>query len=253
MSDCRRTDERLAPYADGALPAAERADVERHLDKCPPCQRLAVNEQGGRTILKERADQLKAAPLPPGLRTRCEALAREHAAGGRIPAWRAGLLRALVAALLIVVGGGALLSLATHRSNTVLAAQLTADHMKCFREVARAGAHDVDSREVEARLDHQYGWDVHIPPSSPADGVELIGARRCFYADGPIPHVMYRVHGQDVSLYMLEGLRRPPAEVVTLGHHSRIWSRGGTTYVMVSSAPATDFARAAQYVMQEAH
>jgi len=253
MSDCRRTDERLAPYTDGSLPAAERADVERHLDACPPCHRVAATEQGGRTLLRERAGQLKGEPLPPGLRSRCEAMARRHADRGRTPAWRAGLIPAVVAALLIVIGGGAVLSVATHRSDTVLAAQLTADHMKCFRTFAHPGAQAVDSHEVEENLEHQYGWDVHIPPSSPAEGVELIGVRRCLYADGSIPHVMYRVHGEDVSLYMLEGVQRAPAEVATLGHHSRIWSHGATTYVMVSSAPASEFARAAQYVMQEAH
>src|SRR3954447_10498254 len=98
MSDCRRTDERLAPYTDGSLPAAERADVERHLDACPPCHRVAATEQGGRTLLRERAGQLKGEPLPPGLRSRCEAMARRHADRGRTPAWRAGLIPAVVAA-----------------------------------------------------------------------------------------------------------------------------------------------------------
>ena len=252
MSDCRRIAERLASYADGALPPAERADVDRHLQACPPCRTAAVREQGGRTILKERAAQLRAEPLPPGLRTRCEQLAREHGSR-RTPAWRSGLIPGIVTALVLVIAGSAVLSFATHHSNTVLAAQLTADHMKCFRVFARPDSPAVDAHQVEEKLEDQYGWDVHIPPSSADEGVQLIGARRCLYADGTIPHVMYRVHGQDVSLYMLEGVQRPPAEVMALGHHSRIWSRGATTYVMISSAPPSDFAQAAAYVMQEAH
>jgi hypothetical protein len=67
---------------------------------------------------------------------------------------------------------------------------------------------------------------------------------------------MYHVNGQHVSLYMLEGVTRPPADVVTLGHRSQIWSRGGTTYVLVSSASAGDLATIANYmksVMQDAH
>lgn len=253
MSDCRRTAERLASYTDDALPPADRADIERHLDACPPCRTAAVHEQGGRTLLRDRAAQLKTEPLPPGLRTRCEALARAHCQRGHTPAWRAGLIPGIVTALLIAVGGLAGLSIATHRSDTVLAAQLTADHMKCFRVFGQTNSTNVDSHQVEEQLEDQYGWDVHIPPSSAADGVQLIGARRCLYADGTIPHVMYRVDGQDVSLYMLEGVQRPPAEVMTLGHHSRIWTRGATTYVMISSAPPQEFARAARYVMQEAH
>jgi anti-sigma factor RsiW len=167
--------------------------------------------------------------------------------------WRAGLVRGAVTAVVLLFAAVALLSILTHRSNTVLAAQLTADHMKCFRIFAPPQAPSVDSRQVEEQLEDQYGWDVHIPPSMPSEGIQLIGARRCLYADGTIPHVMYRVHGQDVSLYMLEGVQRPPAEVMALGHRSRIWSRGATTYVMVSSASAADLSRAVRYVMQEAH
>jgi hypothetical protein len=63
---------------------------------------------------------------------------------------------------------------------------------------------------------------------------------------------MYRVRGQDVSLYMLEGVNRSAADLVTLGHRSRIWTHGATTYVLVSPARG-DFATAAKYVMQEAH
>jgi anti-sigma factor RsiW len=149
------------------------------------------------------------------------------------------------------VAGVALLSFATHRSDTLLAAQLTADHMKCFRIFAHPQSPPVDSHRLEAQLDNEYGWDVHIPPSSNADDVQLIGARRCLYVDGSIPHVMYRVHGYDASLYMLDGVQRPPAEVMALGHRSEIWTRGATTYVMVSAAPAQDLARAVRYVKQQ--
>ena len=252
MNDCRRTAERLTSYADNALPATERADIERHLAACPPCRRAAAHEQAGRTVLRECSDRLKAEALPPGLRTRCEALAREYATGQGTPIWRAGLLRGVVTALAIAVAGVLALSVGTHRSDTVLAAQLTADHEKCFRVFARDNAPGLDAADLEQRLADQYGWDVHIPPSSAEQGIQLIGARRCLYADGTMPHVMYRVNGKNVSLYMLEGTRRPPAELQVFGHRSRIWSRGTTTYVMVSSDSGADLTRAAQYVMQKA-
>jgi hypothetical protein len=63
---------------------------------------------------------------------------------------------------------------------------------------------------------------------------------------------MYRFHGRDVSLYMLEGVTREQAEVLTLGHRSTIWSRGATTYVLVHAADAGDMTAAAQYVRQQA-
>ena len=253
MSDCRRIAERLPSYADKELSPKDQADVERHLQACPPCRRAATQEEGGRALLRDRADRLRAEPLPPGLRTRCAALAREHTTSRVALPWRTRFVPFSVSAILVLFTMLALFSLATHRSDTLLAAQLTADHSKCFKIFASPGGADADAVALEEMLSDEYGWDVHIPPSSRDAGVQLIGARRCLYADGRVPHVMYRLNGQDVSLYMLEGVNRTPATVSTLGHRSRIWSRGATTYVLVSPDAAGDLGSAADYVMQEAH
>src|SRR5215218_5860880 len=169
MSDCRRTADRLASYTDDALAPAERADVERHLEACPPCRIAAAREQGGRTLLRQRAERLKQEPLPPGLRTRCEAMARAHTMRGGTPLWSRGFLRGAIAAVVLIAAAVALFSFSTHRSNTLLAAQLTADHVKCFRVFAQPDARAVDSHELEEALEDRYGWDVHVPPSSDAD------------------------------------------------------------------------------------
>ena len=250
MSDCRRTAERLASYVDDTLPAPERAEVERHLGGCDPCRRAATREQGARRVLRECASRLRREAAPPGLRNRCEVIARD-AGTPRAAWWRARLVPALITAVLIVFAFSAVFAFATRQSDTLLAAQLTADHLKCFHMSSPVLAGS--AAQIESALASRYGWNVHIPPSSAADGVELVGARRCLYADGAIPHVLYRVHGHDVSLYMLEGVSRSAAEVVALGHESRIWSRGDTTYVLVLPEREPGLASAAQYVMREAH
>jgi len=263
MSDCRQTVERLASYVDNLLPPQEQADVTRHLSVCPPCRFAATAERGARTILREKAPTLTTQPMPPGLRGRCEALARDHSRKDPSTVWgrlrvalRASAPRLVpvsVSGVLIVFTATALFALATQRSNTLLAAQLTADHAKCFRIFAGPDSAPADAAHLEQMLLDRYGWNVQLPPSSASAGVQLIGARRCLYADGRVPHVMYRISGQDVSLYMLEGVAREPADVTSLGHRSRIWSRGDRTYVLVSPESAGELTAAAQYVMQEAH
>jgi anti-sigma factor RsiW len=250
MDDCRRTGERLAPYADELLPPTERRDVERHLGDCPPCHRSAEKEKGGRSIVRECAEKLRQQDLPPGLRSRCEALAREHSAASPLT-WRARLVPATLMATLAMVAGVGLLSVATHRSDALLAAQLTADHVKCFKVFGTEV--EASAREVEATLD-DYGWDMHVPGSSADADARLVGGRRCLYADGTMPHVMYRAAGAaPVSLFRLEGERRDEGEVTTLGHRCRIWSRGGHTYVLVApEAASNQTARLLSYVRQEA-
>ena len=79
-----------------------------------------------------------------------------------------------------------------------------------------------------------------------------MNARRCLYADGRIPHLMYQSNGQDISLFVLEGESRPPAEFTSLGHHTRIWSRGDRTFVLITPASEAPVAAAARYVADEA-
>jgi len=255
MSECRRTIDRLPSYVDGLLPADEHADVDHHLNACPPCRHLAALEQGGHAVLRQQSAQLRSESLPPGLRSRCEALAREHAAaksprvGALLTNWRS-MVPTFLGAIFLVFFASALLSIATRRSDAVLAAQLTADHSKCF--LMSAASSPADARDVERMLAQRFGWSIHVPPSSPADGVELIGARRCLYADGLIPHVMYRVNGQDLSLYVLNGVTRKATDLVTLGHRSQIWTRNAKTYVLVSSSMVEGLPDATRYMMNEA-
>ncbi len=251
MNDCRRAGERLTPYVDEALPPDERAEVERHLNACPPCRTAADEERSGRVVLRECADRLRP-PLPPGLRSRCEALAREQARVRAVSSWRARLVPATLVALLAVFAGMAVLSLATRRSTALLAAQLTVDHVKCFEVFVPEGA--VDAAQVSAALEADYGWDMQVPPSSDDAGVTLLGGRRCLYAEGTMPHVMYRSSADaPVSLFRLDGEGREGGEVISLGHRSQIWSRGGHTYVLVAPASAGDeMTRIARYVQARA-
>jgi len=257
MSECHRVRESLAAYVDDLLQPEERRSIERHLAACPPCRRRAADEHSGRRLLRYCASKLLTEPLPPGLRGRCEALARarqDSLAGlNRFgPWWRVRFVPVLLTAVVMVFTASAFFSVATRRSDTLLAAQLTADHSKCFKLFAPQDGVSADARSVERMLSEQYGWKVHVPSSSAEDDVQLIGARRCLYGDGLVPHVMYRVHGQDVSLFVLPGTERKADDLVTLGHRSQIWSRDGTTFVLISPADASGLTSASRYVMREA-
>jgi|CXWL01.1.fsa_nt_gi anti-sigma factor RsiW len=251
MTDCRSTLRELPAYVDEVMAPEPRAAVARHLNLCPRCRREEVAQRSASTILRHRASSLKDLPPPPGLRARCQAamLAGQPTAGR---SWIGVLVPTALAAVLIVVTAGALFRVATERSTTVLAAELTADHVKCFRLFASGTMKSADPVALESMFRARYGWDVRVPPSSDADGLRLDGARKCTYAEGPIPHVMYQAHGQNVSLFILEGVSRASADVTTFGHRARIWSRGRTTYVLVSSAAAGTLSDVVGYVQREA-
>jgi len=64
---------------------------------------------------------------------------------------------------------------------------------------------------------------------------------------------MYESNGEDISLFVLEGETRAPVELTAFGHHTRIWSRGGNTFVLITPAADHSVSAAARYVAQEAH
>ena len=68
MTECRRVEQYLAPYADGELPMAEQGTVAAHLETCPACRALAATEAGARQALRRAGPGLRQVALPPGLR-----------------------------------------------------------------------------------------------------------------------------------------------------------------------------------------
>jgi hypothetical protein len=72
------------------------------------------------------------------------------------------------------------------------------------------------------------------------------------YGDTAIPHVMYRAHGQDMSLFVLAGETRKAADLVALDHRTSMWARDGTTFVLVLPVEDRAVVDAIGYVKREA-
>jgi anti-sigma factor RsiW len=242
---CRRVAERMAAFADGALESSAAQEVQSHIDRCPPCRVLAACEAGARALLRARASRLKA-PVSSDLRSRCAALCCPTVA------WHARRSGRMVIG---AVGMAAMVALAvfvTGRSDALLAAQLTADHVKCFTFFEPGEGVSLTARDAQQSLLSRYGWDLSVPSPEQQVALQLTEARRCLYAGGRIPHLMYRANGHEVSLFILQGESRAPSELVSFGHRARIWSRGNTTFVLVSDASASNISSALTYVADRA-
>jgi len=250
MSNCRAIDPLVTPYVDGELPAADRAQVDDHLRRCPPCHARVAAETAVRDLLRGRRGGLSADPPSDDLRSRCAKLAGPRpalgAAGGRLSPARAFKALALAASLVLIVGGAFLYQ--GDRSGRVLAAELAADHIKCFTlDDAGLGEHEA-APAVESAMLSQFGWHFATAAPPRESRLDLVGARRCLYAHGVIAHLMYRLDGLPVSVFMLPGTRRPDEFVEALGHQAAIWSVDGRTFVLVARAPREEIEHLATLV-----
>lgn len=223
MPSCRAVEPLVTPYVDGEASPAERAVVDAHLAGCPPCRHRAGAETAARNTVRSRLCRPCA---PEQLRARCRAAAYARAVG--MP--RVTFTSLSIAAALVLLVGGVLLYTLTGLSPTVLAAQLTIDHVKCF------AVHDadapVDARVSEEQYARDYGQKIRLPQVAAA-GLQLVGVRRCYCGDGAAAHAMYRLNGRPISLYMMPDASRARASADVFGHDAVIWTNQNTTYVLL--------------------
>jgi anti-sigma factor RsiW len=256
MSDCRSIDSLITPYVDDDIDAAAWRQVDEHVRRCPPCHSRVAAERAVRRLLHVRRADISQETASADLRARCLVL-RAAKASGAAPAWHVRLKPFAIAAGLVLVVSGAFLYEATDRSTRLLAAELTADHVKCFGMNALLGANP-DAAVIEREMASTFGWEMRVPESQEA-GLELVGARPCLYAKGRAAHLMYRHHGQPLSVFMLPQLTRPDASgtsletVDVMGHEAILWSQAGRTFVLIAREPRDEMARIAAIVEAGLH
>jgi anti-sigma factor RsiW len=173
MANCRDIESKLAAYIDGDQPAADRLAVEIHLRACPSCRTRARAEQAVHDLMCSRRLALRGC-APSGLRSRCAGQRRSSFAGflPRRP-WVSLSVAAslvLVTAVFLVFGWGS--------SVETYAAQLAADHLKCF-QFPPDGSAAVDATLLGKIWQESSGWTLKVAASSPSEQLQLLGVRRC--------------------------------------------------------------------------
>jgi anti-sigma factor RsiW len=256
---CQELEALFAPYVDEEAAPTERAAIDAHLTKCPPCRNRIAGERAARDVVRARRTGLRPCASE-ALRMRC-------AAQRSIPAARGGLLtrRTLVPlslAAALLVGVSATLFFA---GNTVevMAAQLAVDHVKCFQFAPDRAAARPDPLAEGVRWESSYGWPLKVPASAEAEQLELVSVRRCLSSEGRIAHLMYLWRGEPLSVFVLNRRLRSrsgtpvkddpqamdvKASIERFGEHAVIWSRGDRTYAVVARDSGPGLQQVAQYV-----
>ncbi|MEP7116955.1 MAG: anti-sigma factor [Acidobacteriota bacterium] len=239
--DCRRIESLLPPFVDGEATPRDAALVEAHLSGCAECRGSAQEQRQVRALLVSRRCSL-AEPTPFGLESRLRRMARAEGADTAVRGWRRLSPLAAAAALVAAVAGGVYWG--TGQSAVLLAAQLTLDHIKCFMIDGDDRGQTISTDSAQLRLHESYGLDVHLPHPSAATDAHVVAVRSCLYGEGLVAHVLYRVNGAAVSMFVLPGHDASAVDVTAFGRHAEVVSRGGVTYVLVAPTQLTGVAAA---------
>jgi hypothetical protein len=155
----------------------------------------------------------------------------------------------MVATLLLAIGGVFVLGLRS--GSEALAAQLANDHIECFK-AAPSPIILPDAKALAREWATARGWAIKVPDSTRVEDLELLDVRRCISSNGHTAHLMYKWHGQPLSVYVLN-THEPqtsdaPRVIEHLGQEEIIWSKGGRTYAIVTRGRPSDIEHVAQYV-----
>jgi anti-sigma factor RsiW len=250
MANCREIQERLAEYIDGAQAAPERAAVEAHLEACPPCRTRAAAERIARDLVCSRRDTLRAS-APEHLRHRCAAQRP-----GAFPSRTVFVRRPWVSlsfAATLVLAAGLFLLFGWGSSVETYAAQLSADHLKCFQFPPEVTA-SPDVTLLGRDWQQSSGWGLKVPSSSATEGLQLLTIRQCGSSRGRVAHILYKWHGEPLSVYVLNHQFDHTADagkdhdVTKLGEHAIVWSARQRTYAVIADNRLADLHRVATYV-----
>ena len=128
-----------------------------------------------------------------------------------------------------------------------MAAELTADHVKCFAVNAVLGTRQT-SEGVERSMASSFDWPVRLPESLGGAGLELVGSRPCLYGEGRVAHIMYRHNGRPVSIFMLPKTSRGDELLEVFGHEAAVWSAGDRTFVLIARETRSDVEHLVEFV-----
>jgi anti-sigma factor RsiW len=229
----------LAALAEDHDPVAADPAVARHLAECGACQRSLRLQREMHGLLRARASSLQER-APDALRARLAGqVEAARPAAPRFAPFRMPVAATLLLALLGVGAYGL-----TGASSTVLAAQLTLDHLKCVRLVAPGTV--VNPVQAVKEWTQRYEWTPRVPTPPAARKASLVGVRRCLYGHGHLAHLLYEVDGHTVSMFVMPRSEYPagatPARHDFLGHHAEVWASGEQSFAVVGDVPAETLA-----------
>jgi anti-sigma factor RsiW len=249
MANCRDVDAKLAEYVDREQLGAERQAIDAHLEGCPSCRARVSREQAAHDLVCARRGTLRAA-APASLHRRCAAQRSSSHPAARVI--RRPWVQMSVAAS-IVVAAGIFLLFGWGSSVETYAAQLAADHLKCFQFPPDASA-SPDVTLVGRTWQQRAGWALKVAASAPSEQLQLLGVRRCGSSRGRVAHIFYKWRGEPLSVYVLNYRFDRTAgaahdhDVHRLGEHAIVWTQRERTYAVVASRHLPDLQHAAGYV-----
>jgi anti-sigma factor RsiW len=258
--NCVQTRNLLHAYLDGELDLVRHLETEHHLAECKACSEEHDRLRALSTALKSDRLYFRA---PPDLPNRVLAsLSRTPApdpAPSREPIpWRFGLLTALAASVLLVLGGLAFLAWSLYRSGAPiedrLAREVVASHIRSLQAEHLTDIPSADGHVVKPWFKGKVDYAPTVCELS-EDTFPLAGGRLDYLDDRPVAALVYRRRQHVINLFLWPAARvsdAGPTSATRNGYHIVHWMSGGMSWWAVSDLNREELREFVEMVRKEA-
>lgn len=248
---CHDARNKLEPYVDSELSAAELAEFESHLRGCASC----AADVAGMMKLKAmtRTAALRYAPSPE-FRLRMD----QSVHGGRKLPLRAVWLTGLAAAGATAVLAVALFTLWITRSDQERAfAELADMHVATLASTNPVDVVSTDRHTVKPWFAGRIPFSFNLPELQNT-GFTLAGGRVCYFHRNPGAQLIFNLRKHELSVFIFQEqpdvLPLSPGDIrsTKLAFQMETWAEGGLRYFIISDAAAADVHALSELMKQAA-
>ena len=231
--------DRLSPYIDSELTAAESADVAAHLATCEACSSEYRHLLNTVEIMHQQLPPLRA---PAALRARVESAIRTPAAAPARPVRTTHPYRtwAAAAAIVVMIAAAYGIGARTASPTTKMADAVLTAHVRSLQVGHLTDVLSTDQHTVKPWFTGKLDFSPAVPRLE-ADSFPLVGGRLDYIGNHAVAAIVYkrRAHVINVLTYPAESGAASGLQFETRrGFQIANWSEGGMAYWVVSDLNA---------------
>lgn len=237
--NCHDTREVLGAYIDGELGPTQKAEMERHLEKCPACSGIMAEDGVVAEAVALRARRFEA---PAELHEKVMANLRAEVAERRVLAfpqkqkWVTWSIAALV--LFGVFVAGALTSRRGAVEKNFLTEEIVASHVRSLMASHIADVASSDQHTVKPWFNGKLAFSPPVVDLA-AEGFPLVGGRLDYFDQHAVAALVYqrRKHVINLFVWPTNATHEPATEGKTIslsGYHLVRWAEADMSFCAVS-------------------
>jgi anti-sigma factor RsiW len=243
--DCTRIRSLVSPYIDGEL-AAEKAEVERHLEGCEACRALVEGERRVSVAVRHHGERFRA-PAHLKARILSEVERRSRRSGWSDlrmlgTGWNpVALAASLVLAVMLSSGATvAYLSRSAEESKAPLVQEVVSGQIRSLMADHLSDVASSDQHTVKPWFNGKLDFSPPVIDLT-SEGFPLVGGRLDYLDHRQVAALVYRHRQHIINVFIWpEGGEEAPKAAAQQGYNLLYFKHGGMEYWAVSDLNPTD-------------